>query len=114
MKQFKLTFLLTMLMSMASTAVSAHDFEVGGIYYNYTNGSDGSSVCVTYKGTYKDYESYTDRYKGEVIIPESVTRNGKTYSVTSIGSYAFYRCSGLTSVTIPNSVTSIGDSAFYG
>ena len=34
-------------------------------------------------------------------------------SVTSIGSYAFYSCSGLTSVTIPNSVTSIGNRAFW-
>ena len=35
-------------------------------------------------------------------------------SVTSIGSYAFWRCSGLTSLTIPSSVTSIGGYAFYG
>ena len=34
-------------------------------------------------------------------------------SVTSIGESAFYDCSGLTSIEIPNSVTSIGESAFY-
>ena len=35
-------------------------------------------------------------------------------SVTSIGDRAFYGCSGLTKITIPNSVTSIGDDAFVG
>ena len=35
-------------------------------------------------------------------------------SVTSIGGFAFYGCSGLTELTIPNSVTTIGDNAFSG
>ena len=79
---------------------------------------------------------------GDVIIPSSVTDGNTTYTVTSIvqfseevvgrgyfqsltsvtipntvtsiGSYAFYFCSGLTSVSIPNSVTSIGEGAFHG
>ncbi len=50
---------------------------------------------------------------GDIVIPSSVSHEGKTYSVTSIGSVAFYGCSGLTSITIPNSVTSIGNDAFY-
>ena len=34
-------------------------------------------------------------------------------SVTSIGEWAFYNCTSLTSITIPNSVTLIGEGAFY-
>jgi hypothetical protein len=34
-------------------------------------------------------------------------------SVTSIGDWAFWSCSSLTNITIPGSVTSIGDQAFY-
>ena len=35
-------------------------------------------------------------------------------SVTGIGYYAFCNCTALTSITIPDSVTSIGNKAFYG
>ena len=92
----------------------AQDFEVKNadektIYYEITSSSD-LTVAVTYQGT--SYSEYSNEYNGSVTIPKSVTYNGKTYSVTSIGSYAFFECSGLTSVTIPNSVTSIGSYAF--
>ena len=92
---------------VATTSLWAHDFEVDGIYYNYL---DNNNVEVTYRGNY--YDSY-EEYAGEVIIPSTVTYNGTTYSVTSIGYGAFYHCSSLTSINIPNSVTSIGSSAFY-
>ena len=47
-----------------------------------------------------------------VIIPKEVSYKGRKYAVTAIGSYMFYNCSGLTTITIPTSVTSIGYSAF--
>ena len=91
---------------LATTCLWAHDFKVDGIYYNYL---DDNNVAVTYKGS--DY--YSNKYSGEVTIPETVTYNGITYNVTSIGDYAFIWCS-LTSITLPNNVTSIGEYAFAG
>lgn len=87
----------------------ANEFEVNGVYY-YINSSSNLTVGVTYKGMY--YYSYSNEYTGSVVIPECITYNGKSYSVTSIGNYAFYDCPGLTSITIPKSVKSIGINAF--
>ena len=95
--------------AMCAMSMWAHDFEVNGIYYKILTNKT-NEVAVTYRG--ESYSSY-DEYSGSVVIPMIVTNGGIEYSVTSIGNYAFYKCSGLTSIEIPNSVTSIGSSAFY-
>ena len=50
--------------------------------------------------------------EGDIVIPKSVEYEGSSFLVTSIGDRAFYWCSSLTSITIPEGVTSIGNSAF--
>ena len=102
--------LTTVAVLLCSVAVNAHDFEVDGIYYNIISASD-LTVEVTHKGD--SPHDFSNEYRGEVIIPETVVYKSKTLTVTSIGDSAFYNCDGLTSVTIPNSVTSIEYYAFY-
>ncbi len=51
---------------------------------------------------------------GNVEIPDVVTYKNANYSVTSIESFAFSNCIGLTSIKIPINVTNIEDNAFYG
>ena len=94
---------------LCNTPLFAEDFAVDGIYYKIIS-STNKTVAVTYCGS--SYDTYSNEYSGAVTIPESVTYNGNTYSVTSIGYEAFRNCSSLTSVEIPNSVTSIGYDAF--
>ena len=107
MKNFRT--ILTAILLLCCATLSAHDFEVDGIFYNILSEED-RTVEVTYKGSYSyDYNEYI----GEVTIPTNATYNGTTYSVTTIGGSAFNNCNGLTSITIPNSVTSIGDYAFF-
>ena len=103
--------LLTATLLLCSLAASAHDFEVGDIYYNITSATN-KTVAVTYRGS--DYMTNSDRYTGAVTVPSTVTYNGVVYSVTSIGDKAFYECRSLTSINIPASVTSIGNEAFGG
>ncbi|MBR5726753.1 MAG: leucine-rich repeat protein, partial [Muribaculaceae bacterium] len=74
----------------------------------YSINDDGVSVTVT---GHIDGTAAT----GELVIPETKTIDGVTYTVTGIGNNAFKDCTGLTgNLVIPNSVITIGDYAFQG
>ena len=92
-------FITMMMVMLTSIAMHAYDFEVDGMYYNI----NGDEVAVT---------SGDNKYTGDVTIPETVSNQGTTYTVTAIGEQAFEYCPDLTGVTIPNTVITIGLRAF--
>lgn len=83
--------LALMTLVLTSAGVRAEEVVIDGIKYD-----------VSF--LYKTATVIANAYKGNVNIPSSFTVAGVSYTVTAIGTGAFYRCSSLTSATIPNSV----------
>ena len=77
-------------------------FEYNELHYRIIN---HNSVLLVQHDSHKSLS-------GELVIPSTVRYNDATYYVVGIGYEAFYKCTGLTSVTIPNSVKVIKDEAF--
>ena len=100
MKKLFFSFLLL----VCASSISAQTFKYGDLYYSVTN---------TTNKTVRVAENEAHKSLVNVTIPASVEYNGASYSVTEIGYRAFYECSALKSLTLPNSVTSIGSYAFY-
>lgn len=80
---------------------NGQSFQINGINYYFTSYSP-NSVEVR-QGNYFD----------DIVIPSTISYQGISYDVSSIGVNAFFNCVNLTSVTIPSSVTKIADFAFY-
>ena len=127
---FKGFIMLVVLMLMTTSSAMAQEDKYEVIDgFRYLLDSDAKTATLVPK---------TDgKYSGDIIIPEKVKGNdGVEYivdslggncfsgsgltsitipsSVTSLGEACFSLCSGLTSITIPSSVTSLGDLCFFG
>ena len=102
MKKRFASLMTTLILSVFfAVSASAYDVEVDGIYYNYI--AEGKAVEVTY-GDIKQ--------SGDVVIPSTITVDGKDYDVVGIGNYAFSGNENVTSVSIPKTITTIGQDAF--
>lgn len=84
---------------LSVSAISQNTFTVGNLTYE-----------ITSENTVEVHDCATSAIS--VTIPETIVNNGTTYSVTAIGSNAFFSCYNLSSIEIPNSVTAIAISAF--
>lgn len=98
--------LFALVMALLPWAVNAEVVEVGGIFYSLKPAKVGTA-SVTFNP-----KDLNHRYKGDVVIPQTIESGGNTYSVTEIDQYAFMGCNELTSVTMPQGITTIGVGSF--
>lgn len=80
----------------------AQDFIVDNLKYKITDN----------KKHYVSIGQADTRSEGDIVIPSIVKNDGVSYTVTSIRDFAFSHCINLKSVTIPNTIVSIGAFAF--
>ena len=100
MKQRLLLFITALMLCIGAKATTIQVID-GLKYIIYTEQN-----CAALIGN-----KYTQK---EIVIPASITWEGKKYPVTELGAKCFEDCSSLTSVTIPSSVTSLGKNCFGG
>ncbi|WP_461257409.1 leucine-rich repeat domain-containing protein [Treponema sp. R80B11-R83G3] len=112
MKKIVIALLLCMALCVAVFAQTGDDFEI-------VQNKGGGITITKYTGTIKDViipatieGIKVTEIDGRAFIHTNITSVIIPNGVTSIGAYAFSGCASLASVTIPNSVTNIGAYAF--
>ena len=107
MKKLLLSMLGVLLSLPGVARIFTYTYE--GQTLTYTVLDEDAKTCTIV------YPTLHDKISGPLIIPNIAKNYDNTeYTVTTFTTYAFAGCSGLTSVVIPNSVTSIGESVFAG
>ena len=90
---------------MGSMTAMAYDLLVDDIAYNYN--ADSTGLIITY--TKLDSTNYSGLINA--TIPSGITVNDKTYKIKGIGDFAFYGCQTLESISLPFTISEIGDRA---
>ena len=107
MKRF-LSILLVLYITLKASAVS---YLVNGMYYHILNNNNKTAELYWSETNNALMTEFTG-VEGVITVPSTVVINGETYTVIKIGNSAFYGCNEIKNVIIPNTVKSIGVSAF--
>ena len=95
-----IVFVVMMIMTMSSASAEV----INGLCYDLN--SDTKTAALLHWTN--------EQYSGDIIVPEKVKGNdGVEYIVTTFADNCFAYCSGMTSITIPSSVKSLGDYCFW-
>ena len=100
---------------VASNTFSAQSVDGQTLYFRIIN--NGNTVALTFpndttSSALRVWNGYA-KPTGNLVVPSTVTNNGITYTVVSCDC-AFGGCTGLTTVVLPNTITSLGYNMFYG
>lgn len=96
-------FFLLFCISILALYSSAETFESNGLFYSINE--DGKTVSVVER-------TDSERYSGDIIIPDTICLLDKKYAVSEIGNFAFSYCYDIVSISIPKSVKKIGICSF--
>ena len=109
----KRKLLLSLLGILIGLPILARDFEYTyeGQTVVYTVLDEEAKTCATKEGS-RYGSGPGNNISGKLVLPSNPVNGDVEYTLSSIGYSAFRGCSGLTEVTIPNSVTSIGEMTF--
>ena len=105
LKKFSLVIMAIIVVAFSANVLFVHAAEYGAAELNFIANGDGTTATVT------GYSSAATT-EHTLTIPKTVTIDGSSYTVTAIAKDAFKGASLCTAVTIPDSVTAIGEAAF--
>ena len=105
----RLFFLLILVLLVSSTNAYAYETQINGIYYDLNY--DDKTAIVTHDGN--PYDNNGAGYiQSKITIPTEIYYNNIIYYVNTIDWRAFYNCSSIESIVLPNSIITIKSCAF--
>ena len=94
-------------------------FVMNGVSYRVTSlGETANNVCVTYMpiegaSNRTNLKEANKAYTGDIVVPDAVTYQNISFKVTAVNDSAFFEAANITSLSLPDAITTIGKNVCY-